>query len=159
MSDERVAALDGPARSADVIKAMRHLLTLPPLSMSPERARCYSGHSLRHMLPTLARLFGLPKEDRDELARWAPTPEARGQRRAMANMYAREAECSRVLGIARRVINSMLERVRSRYTPLPAEGGWDVFDLESHAPRAMHLGAGVEASESDSDSDDDTVLM
>ena len=155
-SDPRVTTLPGPARSADVIRAMRHVLTLPPLSMSPDRARLYSGHSLRHLLPTLARLLGLPKEERDELARWAPTPEARGQRRAMSNMYAQEAECSRVLDICRRVLARMLVCTRAHVDVMPAEGGWDAF-----TPAApQHVDAGVEASDSGSDSDsDETVLM
>jgi hypothetical protein len=149
VSDPRVVTLPGPARSADVIRAMRHVLTLPPLSMPQERARLYSGHSLRHFMPTLARLLGFPKEERDELARWAPTPEARGQRRAMSNMYAQEAECSRVLDICRRIMSCMLARVSASHAALPAEGGWDVF-----SPVATpHIEAGAEASDSGSDTD------
>ena len=36
-------------------------------------AECYlfwSGHSMRHVLPTIAAIFGIPKEQRDYLGRW-----------------------------------------------------------------------------------------
>ncbi|KAL1524200.1 hypothetical protein AB1Y20_019108 [Prymnesium parvum] len=69
--------LEFPAKTSEVIKVMRFLLTQAPLRLKPEQAARYSGHSLRHLMPTLARLFGFPKEERDELARWAPTPEGR----------------------------------------------------------------------------------
>ena len=49
-----------------VSKVVRFLLTLPPLSLSTSQAAKFSGHSARHLLPTLARLFALSKEDRDE---------------------------------------------------------------------------------------------
>ena len=36
-------------------------------------AECYlfwTGHSMRHVLPTIAAIFGIPKEQRDYLGRW-----------------------------------------------------------------------------------------
>ena len=54
------------------------MLVMPPLSLSAEQARGFSGHSGRHFLPTVARLLGIPKEDRDELGRWLAALDANG---------------------------------------------------------------------------------
>ena len=35
---------------------------------------------LRHLLPTLARFFGLSIENRNELARWAAAADTKGRR-------------------------------------------------------------------------------
>ena len=76
--DGRVRFLPGPASSSYVIKLLRLLLTLPPLSLTPQQAAEFSGHSLRHCLPCLARALALPMEDRDELGRWVAGIDSRG---------------------------------------------------------------------------------
>ena len=88
--DEGVVVLDTPARSATVIAVLRWILTLPPLSLTKEQAAAYSGHSMRHFMPTLARFMALSEEDRHELARWAATCDTRGRRNSMPNSYASE---------------------------------------------------------------------
>ncbi|KAL1528904.1 hypothetical protein AB1Y20_010226 [Prymnesium parvum] len=136
---------------------MRFLLTQPPLRLTKAQAARYSGHSLRHLMPTLARLFGFPKEERDELARWAPTPEGRGQRRSMSNMYAQEAECARVLTIVRKLLDRLSARVRQLGGPtaLPTQGGWQLFDTpESGVDLAGLTEVGAEPSSSEEDSED-----
>ena len=62
--DARVVVLDTPARSATVIAVLRWILTLPPLALSKTEAAAFSGHSMRHFLPTLARFMAIPEEDR-----------------------------------------------------------------------------------------------
>ena len=127
--DPRARVLSGPAKTADVIKVMRYLLTIPPLSLSAKEASKFSGHSMRHLLPTLARLFGLSKEDREELARWAASPDVRGQRGAMPNVYSQEVAAPRVVSI----INVILSRAFARsdelggFENLPSFGGWNDF--------------------------------
>ena len=149
--------LEGPAKTADVIKVMRFILTLPPLSMSAADAKRFSGHSMRHLLPTLARLFGLDKEEREELARWAASPEVRGQRRAMPNVYSQEVAAPRVINI----INKILQRAFATtdalggFEHLPSFGHWDIFSsVPTHVPELP-----AEASSSESDSDGDTVVL
>ena len=125
--------------------------------MTEVDAKRISGHSLRHVLPTLARVFGLSVEDRNELGRWAAAVQASLRRSALPNTYSAEAESVRVLEILR----GLLERMHARVCELPhaaeslpAFGGWDVMagcqvreeilsaDLEAEAPSS---------SESDSD--------
>ena len=67
---ESARFLSGAASSSQVIKHMRALLSLPPLSLSVEQAKLFTGHSLRHLMPTLARALGVSQEDREELGRW-----------------------------------------------------------------------------------------
>jgi hypothetical protein len=163
----KVVRLPGPARSSDVIKAMRHMLTLPPLSMSVAEAKRYSGHSMRHLLPTVARILGFSKEERDELGRWAPSAEHSNRRRAMSNAYASEAECDRVLDILRRLLQRLHEVVAKMggADKLPAVGGWKAFAEASGCTDAVSFGddvvdqhVGAEASSSESDDDDATIV-
>jgi len=165
-SSPKVVRLPGPARSSDVIKAMRHILTLPPLSMSEVEAKRYSGHSMRHLLPTLARILGFSKEERDEIGRWAPSVECANRRRSMSNMYASEAECDRILDILRRLLQRLHEVVSRMGGPdkLPAVGGWKVFADAAGCTDVIIGNAevdaqvGAEASSSESDDDDATVV-
>ena len=168
LSHSRVVRLPGPARSADVIKAMRHILTLPPLSMSAAEAKRYSGHSMRHLLPTVARILGFSKEERDELGRWAPSAEHSNRRRAMSNAYASEAECGRILDILRRLLKRLHEVVTKMGGPsrLPAAGGWQAFaDAAGYAGDAtfgddeIDRQVGAEASSSESDDDADATVV
>ena len=69
IADPHAVLLAKPASSANVVRALRWALTLPSLIMTVLEAKSFSGHSLRHLLPTLARFFGLSIEDRYELAR------------------------------------------------------------------------------------------
>ena len=139
---------------------MRFLLTIPPLSLSATEAKRFSGHSLRHLLPTLARLFGLSQEDREELARWAASPDKRGQRRSMPNVYAQEVEMPRVVDI----ITKLLSRAFARsdeiggFDALPAFGGWDAFlPVPGFVPNDA---LPDEASSSESDlSDTETITL
>ena len=114
---------------------------------------------MRHLLPTLARLFGLSKEDRDELARWAASPEVRGQRRAMPNLYSQEVAAPRVVEI----VNSILARAYARsdelggFEFLPPFGGWEKFSSTPLNAPIPPLPA--EASSSDSDSDTETLVL
>ena len=114
---------------------------------------------MRHLLPTLARLFGLSKEDRDELARWAASPEVRGQRRAMPNLYSQEVAALRVVEI----VNSILARAYAwsdelgGFELLPPFGGWEQFSATPLNAPIPPLPA--EGSSSDSDSDTDTLVL
>lgn len=156
ITHQAASRLDYPAKTSEVIKVMRFLLTQAPLRLTRGQAARYSGHSLRHLMPTLARLFGFPKEERDELARWAPTPEGRGQRRSMSNMYAQEAECGRVLSIVKKLLDRLSSTVRELGGPskLPATGGWQLFDTpESGVDLDGLTEAGAEPSSSEEDSD------
>uniref|UniRef100_A0A7S0LP36 Uncharacterized protein n=1 Tax=Coccolithus braarudii TaxID=221442 RepID=A0A7S0LP36_9EUKA len=135
---------------------MRFLLTLQPLSLSSEVARSFSGHSLRHLMPTLARALGFSKEDRDELARRAPTPGSHGERRAMSNLYAQEAECGRVLAIVTRLLVRVMDCVSRAggLQALPPMAGWDLFVADGVGfDTAAADSAGAEASSSESEDD------
>ena len=136
IADTYAVLLAKPASSANVVRALRWVLTLPPLSMSVQEARSFSGHSLRHLLPTFARFFGLSIEDRNELARWAAAADTKGRRASMPNLYASEAEAPRILAIQRDIFAKLVSVLRTARTatsivpadvlyPLPLWGGWD----------------------------------
>ena len=145
-----VAFLDGPAKSADVIKAMRWILCMDNF-MTEEEAKSFSGHSARHWAPTVARLLAMPIEDRNEVGRWvAALVDAHARRAAMPNAYsARDAEAPRVLSV-------LGEIVRRTHGCVLAAGG--VAMLPRGNPWAIYSDAPVmeldgEASTSGSESD------
>ena len=161
-----------PASSSSVIAVMRWILTLPPLSMSAAEARAYSGHSLRHWLPTLVRLLAFSIEDRNEVARWAATADTRGRRGSMPNLYATEAEAPRIMDIQRRAferldaaVHAAVQHGASVSNPFP--GGWQEFASALHSAEqecdmqavcAMQSGmdtATIEAEPSSSESEDE----
>jgi hypothetical protein len=169
--DGGVAVLDTPARSATVIAVLRWMLTLPPLSLNKTEAASYSGHSMRHFMPTLARFMAVSEEDRHELARWAATCDTRGRRHSMPNRYASEAEAPRIFQIQRDLFERLdkaigaegVEPALARSEPvLPLREGWPALQraLESgsgasDASRFAPPDAEVGAECSSSDSDDD----
>ena len=137
---------------------MRLLLTLPPLSMTPEEAKRYSGHSPRHLLPTLARLFRFTLPEREEIARWAPSADrASGAKRALPNIYSQEAAEATVLPIVERLLTIFVERVAALGGPqaLPRSKGWEELALcSSDVLASLDSDVGAEASSSDSDEED-----
>ena len=138
---------------------MRFLLTLPPLCMTTEEAARFSRHSLRHMLPTLARAFGLSIEDREELGRWAASQDKATRDQHMPNLYASEAAPQRVIQIVQRLLRSVQRRLASeggpaalyRFAPLSKEA-WTFF-----GPGDLSAEVGAEASSSESDSDTEAL--
>ena len=142
--------------------------------MTVLEAKSFSGHSLRHLLPTLARFFGLSIEDRNELARWAAAADTKGRRASMPNLYASEAEAPRILAIQRDIFARLvallcaarsatcLATVGALY-PLPLWGGWD--ELQSliagqgaslePSPRFVSPDAELGGEPDSSESDDD----
>ena len=168
LDNNKVVRIPGPAKTADVIKAMRWILTIPPLSMDAATARRYSGHSLRHLLPTVARLLNFTIEERNEIARWAACADRPSQRNAMPNVYASEAECGTIIGILERLVARLYEVVEQMGGPasLPATGGWTQFAEAAKGPIVVAIPVvsddeidtqvGEEASSSES-SDDDAI--
>ena len=169
--DARVAVLDTPARSATVIAVLRWILTLPPLALSKAEAAAFSGHSMRHFLPTLARFMATPEEDRHELARWAATCDTRGRRHSMPNRYAAEAEAPRILQIQRDLFQRLdlaigADGIRTALDAsdpvLPMREGWPALQRalasgsgEADPARFVSPDAEVGAEDSSSGSDDD----
>ena len=169
--DEGVVVLDAPARSATVIAVLRWLLTLPPLSYTKKEAATFSGHSMRHFMPTLARFMALPEEDRLELARWAATCDTRGRRHSMPNRYASEAESPRIFQIQRELFRRLdqaigVDAADAASLPnapvLPFRDGWvalqraleagaDASDGQRFAQPDADVGAECSSSESDDD--------
>ena len=144
----------GPAETSRVVKCMRFLLTLPPLCMSKADALKYSGHSLRHFMPTLARLFGFSEEDRNELARWAVSVDrSRGAARAMPQVYSAEAAEHRVVPILSRLIDCLMLRLESLggASQLPAHGGWSLFGSSDGPEVVGDIDVGAEPSSSESE--------
>ena len=140
-----------------MIKVFRYLLTLPPLSLTAEVAQHFSGHSSRHLLPTLARALALPIEDREELGRWAARLDARARDQHMPNVYSAEAVPQRVVAIVQRLLVSAHRRVVAeggpealfRLQPL-SKDAWSFFGPGDLSPLV-----GAEASSSESDSGDE----
>ena len=158
VSDARAGLVATPARSPEVIEAMRAILMMPPLALDKKEAARISGHSLRHVLPTLARVFGLSVEDRNELGRWAAAVQASLRRSALPNTYSAEAESVRVLDILRNLLARMDARVKKLprgAESLPAFGGWDIMAEgdAGDAAAAAELGADAQSS-SESESEE-----
>ena len=155
LTDPRVTFLQGPASSSCVIKMLRLLLTLPPLSLTEEEAKGFSGHSMRHCLPSLARALGVPREDRDELGRWLARLDSRqggvGASTSLSNTYSDEAAPQRVIGIIERVLAAAHRAVEQRggISQFPAKGGWDLFRPE-HLSEPLQLHAPLEHEDSSS---------
>ena len=145
-----VAFLDGPAKSADVIKAMRWILCMENF-MTEKEAKSFSGHSARHWAPTVARLLAMPLEDRNEVGRWvAALVDAHARRAAMPNAYsARDAEAPRVLSVLGEIVRRTHGCVLAAggAAMLPRSNPWAIY---SDAP-VMELDG--EASTSGSESD------
>jgi len=146
-----VVLLDGPAKSADVIKAMRWILQLDGF-MTSDEAKTFAGHSARHWASTVARLLALPIEDRNEIGRWvASVVETAARRTAMPNVYsAADAEAPCVLAVLRKIVDATHELVRAvgGATRLPRSTPWSIYSTEP----VPQLNA--EASTSGSDSDE-----
>ena len=130
---------------------------LPPLSMAKKEAKRISGHSLRHVMPTLARVFGMSVEDRNELGRWAAAVQASLRRSALPSTYSAEAESGRVLKILRDLLARMHARVKELprgHESLPVFGGWDRMAGEIVPDAVLNADLEAEApSSSESDSD------
>ena len=159
--DPRAEMVDTPAKSSEVIEVMRAILRMPPLSLTAKESKRISGHSLRHVLPTLARVFGLSVEERNELGRWAAAVQATLRRSALPNTYSAEAESCRVLEILRKLLHRMHARVEELplgYSSLPAFGGWD--KMAGAAVRAADIAQDLEVeapSSSDSEGEDGEI--
>ena len=140
---ERVCFLDGPAKSADIIKAMRWILRIDSF-MTEAESKTFSGHSARHWAVTVARLLALPIEDRNELGRWiAALVDAQARRANMPNAYsAVDAEAPRVLAVLSKIVAETHERVEAAggAAKLPRRKPWSLYsddmlvlDLEGEA--------------------------
>jgi len=155
MRHESAQWVSGPAATSAVVKAMRWLLTLPPLSLSVSQVARDSGHSLRHLVPTIARIFGFPEEDRFELNRWAiGVDRQRGGQGNMPQVYSQEAAEHRVVPILSRLlaqIGARAEELGGIVDPLRLHD-WAVFrsDASRYVPPDN-----IEAEASSSESDED----
>jgi len=145
-----VAVLDGPAKSAYVIKVLRWILVIFDF-MTAEEAKLMTGHSLRHWLGTVGRLLGYSEEDRSELGRWiAATTEGVVRRGSLPNRYSNaDAEEPRVLALVTRLLSDTMRRVRRAGGPagLSNSSPWAVYAGEG---AAVCDDVGAEASSSES---------
>jgi hypothetical protein len=141
--DARATLEDKPAPSSTVIAVFRYLLTLPGLSLSPEEAKKYSGHSLRHWLPTVARLMRLSEEDRREIARWAETVDMAARKASMPNRYSSEVESTRVL----EVLATVFSRLEAAMKWALAQGGAGEPGQFQLFPTWEHLALALRESE------------
>ena len=102
----------------------------PRVSLTPQQAAEFSGHSLRHCLPCLARALALPMEDRDELGRWVidsrgpGTGPRAGRVESLSNRSSDEAASPRVVDIIQRMLRAMHECVRSEGGVSPRSLRW-----------------------------------
>ena len=153
--------LPGPASSAEVIRRMRGLLRLAPLSLSHEQASAFSGHSARHCLVCFATAVAEATPGRyssDQLAmigNWAE---------GMVTLYSSEVLPKKHLELLARIlhdVDTVLANAASRGVVLPVVGGWaDLAGLlvGSTAVASTAPNDGLlphEDSSSGSDSDDD----
>ena len=148
-----VVVLDGPAKSAFVIKAMRWVLAMDGY-MTEAEAKHMTGHSLRHWLGTVARLLGYSEEDRSELGRWlASTTDGAARRGSMPNRYSNaDAEEPRVLALVAKLLADTMARVRKAGGPskLSKAAPWAVYTSDGVAVCDVRDDVDPEASSSES---------
>ena len=149
-----VRVLDGPAKSAYVIKVLRGLLVLGGF-MSETEAKLMTGHSLRHFLVTVARLLGYGQEDRSELGRWvAAVTEGVARRGALPNRYSNaDGEEPRVLALVSRLLQDICDRVTLAGGPhaLSNAEPWAAYASEGVAACADIAGEPSSSESSDSE--------
>ena len=115
----------GPAPSAEVIRRMRSMLQLPPLSLSAAEAASFSGHSARHFMvcfaTSVAAEFSPPRYSSDELAMTGDWQEG------MVALYSSETLERRRLALLARIlddVDAVLTHAATNDIVLPAAGGW-----------------------------------
>ena len=135
----------GPAVKKHVIELDRHILQLPPLSLSPEQAIAYSRqHGKRRTYPTLARFLShklnLTIDDREELGRWAPQSigDKRARKQYLANRYGSDAARTRSVQV-RKSVAAAARRVI-------ADAGWQNLSLDGGGFEAF-VDGGVDFAE------------
>jgi hypothetical protein len=125
LDDPRAAWLAGPAPSAEVIRRMRALLRLPPLSLSAAQAAAFSGHSARHSLVCFAKAVAEATPARysdDELAMIGDWAEG-----TMVTRYSSEVLERKRLDLLVKIlrdIDTVLAHADQRGVTLPVSGGW-----------------------------------
>ena len=139
----------GPAVKKHVIELDRHILQLPPLSLSPEEAAVYSRqHGKRRTYPTLARYMshklGLTIDDREELGRWAPqgVGDKKARKQYLTNRYGSDAARTRSVHV-RKIVAAAARRVIS-------DVGWQNLSLEGGGFEAF-VDGGVDFAEPEPD--------
>ena len=115
----------GPAPSAEVIRRMRSMLQLPPLSLSAAEAASFSGHSARHFMvcfaTSVAAEYSPPRYSSDELAMTGDWQEG------MVALYSSETLERRRLALLARIlddVDAVLTHATTNDIVLPAAGGW-----------------------------------
>ena len=142
-----------PASTSQVIRQLRALLQLAPLSLSAEDAAEFSGHSPRHFLQTFMRIYPsqFTEAEREEVNRYASTVETKSRRGSMPNRYSQETEQHAVLPTLHKILHVMGDAVKSHgfdASGLPQIEDWS--QLTESLP--------AEASSSESDSDDEGTI-
>ena len=163
VADPKAVIKDLPAATSTVIRQFRAMLTMPPLSLTESQAAELSGHSPRHLVQTLMRLWpkDFTKPERDEANRYAATQDESSTRGSMPNRYSAEAEEHAVLPVIRRVLDKLaavVDRVGLCKDGLPNVYSWkDLADVSADALVVSDLPA--EASSSGSASSDSEATL
>ena len=163
LSSPDAKIMAGPAPSAEAIRHLRGLLTLPPLSLTAAQAAAFSGHSGRHFLVTLAksiakRTNGLPRYSDDELSLLGDWLEG-----SMVTRYSSEQYLEAKLSLLTRLLEDverLLGAAPGGGVDLPYKGGWaELADLLATPGAAFKVrpiapSGDLDPEPSDSDSSD-----
>jgi hypothetical protein len=150
----RMAA--GRASAYLILRFLREIVMLPPLSMSAADAARLRRHSFRHFLANCIRLLKFSLPDAFQGGRWK-------DHHIMPLRYALEAKFIVMVDIIVRVVQACQEALRRvPFSQWPAFGGWEHLlpqrEWGSVDVSAVAFDVEPEVGEVDDDSDDETEV-
>jgi hypothetical protein len=146
----------GRASAYLILRFLREIVMLPPLSMSAADAARLRRHSFRHFLANCIRLLKFSLPDAFQGGRWK-------DHHIMPLRYALEAKFIVMVDIIVRVVQACQEALkRVPFSQWPAFGGWEHLlpqrEWGSVDVSAVVFDVEPEVGEVDDDSDDETVV-
>jgi hypothetical protein len=92
------------ASADDITGLVRLMATFAPIMQAAEISKQLrlTGHALRHIHPTIAKVLGISLDDRYKIGKWSGT----GKRKAMPDQYAGD-DIDDDLGVRRKVIRAV----------------------------------------------------
>ena len=146
----------GRASAYLVLRYLREIVVLPPLSMNAADAKRLRRHSFRHFLPNCVRLLKFSLPEAFQAGRWK-------DHNVMPLRYALEVKFTTMVEIIVKVVQRCAEALeRVTFAQWPAFGGWEHLLpprewSSTGVAAAVTFQAEPEGDEADDDSDDEGV--
>ena len=146
----------GRASAYLILRFLREIVMLPPLSMSAADAARLRRHSFRHFLANCIRLLKFPLPDAFQGGRWK-------DHHVMPLRYALEAKFIVMVDIIVRVVQACREALeRVPFAQWPAFGGWEHLlqhrEWKDVGGSVVTFDAEPDVDDADDDSDDEAVV-